>query len=86
MSLSYEDCVQLFCVRCGDVGLDCNCIIYGIDEDKVTHNTIIHMFEYHAIKPEEMTTCMRLKIKENMHIQQRLPPPESQLAFSNQFR
>jgi hypothetical protein len=28
----------------------------------------MHMYEYHAINPEEMTTSMRLKIKENMQI------------------
>lgn len=28
---------------------------------------ITHMDEYHAIIPEEMTTCMKLKIKENIH-------------------
>ena len=85
MSLSYEDCVQLFCVRCGDVGLDCNYIIYGVNEEQAIDNTILHMFEYHAIEPEEMTTCMRLKIKENMYICPS-PPPESQLAFNNQLR
>ncbi|MPZ06836.1 MAG: DUF1059 domain-containing protein [Nitrososphaeraceae archaeon] len=84
MSLAYEDYVQLFCVRCGDVGLDCNCIINGIDEEKVIDNTIIHMLEYHAIKPEEMTMCMRLKIKESMHIQP-LSPTGSQLAYKNHF-
>ena len=67
MSLTYKDCVQLFCIRCEDVGLDCNCTIYGIDEEKVIDNIIIHMFENHAIKPEEMTTCMRLKLRENIH-------------------
>ena len=25
------------------------------------------MYEFHAIKPEEMTTCMRLKIRESVH-------------------
>ena len=25
------------------------------------------MYEYHAIQPEEMTTCMKLKISENIH-------------------
>ena len=28
---------------------------------------ILHMYEFHAIKPEEMTTCMRLKIRESVH-------------------
>jgi len=68
MSQTFEDCLQLFCVRCGDVGLDCNCAIYGISEETVIDDTIIHMFENHAIKPEEMTTCMRLKITENVRV------------------
>ena len=59
---------RTFCVRCKDVGLDCNCTIYGIDEEIVIDNTILHLFENHAIEPEEMTTCMRLKISENVHI------------------
>jgi predicted small metal-binding protein len=67
MSETYEDCIQLFCVRCGDVGLDCNYTIYGISEETVIDNTILHMFENHAIEPEGMTTCMRLKIMENIH-------------------
>jgi hypothetical protein len=29
-------------------------------------DTIIHMEEYHAINPEEMTTCMRLKIRRHV--------------------
>ena len=31
-------------------------------------NAVIHMYEYHAIIPEEMTTCMKLKISENIHL------------------
>jgi len=68
MSQTFEDCLQLFCVRCGDVGLDCNCAIYGISEETVIDDTIIHMSENHAIKPEEMTTCMRLQITENVRV------------------
>ena len=84
MSQAYEDCIQLFCVRCEDVGLDCNCTIYGISEEIVVDNTIIHMTEYHAIKPEEMTTCMRMKIREKMHVHHS-PLPTSQLVYNSQF-
>ena len=83
MSQTYEDCIQIFCIRCQDVGLDCNFIIYGISEENVIYNTILHMFEYHAIEPNEMTTCMRLKIVENIHICHS-PPLESQLVYNNQ--
>ena len=64
----FEDCIRSFCIRCEDVGLDCNCIIYGNTAEKVLDETFMHMFEYHAINPEEMTTSMKLKIKENMQI------------------
>ncbi|MPZ06954.1 MAG: DUF1059 domain-containing protein [Nitrososphaeraceae archaeon] len=68
MSQTFEDCIRSFYIRCEDVGLDCNCIINGNTEEKVANETFLHMFEYHAITPDEMTTCMRLKIKENMQI------------------
>lgn len=44
----FEDCIRSFCIRCEDVGLDCNCIIYGNTAEKVVDETFMHMFEYHA--------------------------------------
>jgi predicted small metal-binding protein len=84
MSLAYEDCIQLYCVRCEEVGLDCSCVIYGINEEQVIETTILHMFENHAIKPEEMTTCMKLKIKENIHAHPALSI-RGQLENNNHF-
>ena len=81
MSQTYDDCIQLFCVRCKDVGLDCACIIYGINEETVIYNTILHMLEHHAIKPEEMTTDMKLKILENIYVH--YPPPLTSPSFYN---
>jgi predicted small metal-binding protein len=84
MSQSYEACLQeLFCVCCKDVGLDCNCTIYGINEETAIYNTILHMFEYHAIEPNEMGTGMGLKIMENVHVHHS-PPPRSKLVYNNQ--
>jgi len=68
MSQTFEDLAQSFCVRCADIGLDCNCVIFGMNEKEVMYETIIHMCEYHAIDPEEMTACMRLKIRKNIHL------------------
>lgn len=68
MSQIFEDCIRSFYIRCENIGLDCNCIIYGNTAEKVVDETFMHMFEYHAINPEEMTTSMRMKIKENMQI------------------
>jgi predicted small metal-binding protein len=85
MSQTYEECIQQFCIRCSDVGLDCNCIIYGINEEQVIYNTIIHMLEYHAINPAEMTTCMKLKIKEKMLAQHHSPLPSSPSSYNNSF-
>ena len=58
--------MRLFCIRCADVGLDCNYIIFGASEGEAMKNAMVHMFDYHAIDPEEMTTCMRLRIKEKI--------------------
>ena len=63
---TFEACVTHF-IRCVDVGLNCDCIIYGISENNVVNSAIIHMYEYHAINLEEMTTCMKLKIGKNIH-------------------
>jgi predicted small metal-binding protein len=67
MSQQVEDTARLFCVRCADVGLDCNYVIVSSGEKKVIDKTIMHMSQYHAINPEEMTTCMKLKIRENVY-------------------
>ena len=40
------------------------------------------MLEYHAIKPEEMITCMKLKILENVQAHQS-PPPTSHSSYNN---
>jgi hypothetical protein len=84
MSQTYDDCIQLFCVRCKDVGLDCNCSICGMNEETVTYNTILHMLEYHAIKPEEMTSCMKLKILESICVHQS-PPLTSLSSYNSHF-
>jgi predicted small metal-binding protein len=84
MSQTYEDYVQLFCIRCEDVGLDCNCTIYGVNRETAVYNTAVHMFEYHAIKLEEMTACMKLKIKENVRVYHS-PSPKSPSSFKNYF-
>jgi predicted small metal-binding protein len=64
---SNEDWARSFCLRCADVGLDCDCVVFGSSEMNTLDKTIMHMLDHHAIKPEEMTTCMKLKIKENVH-------------------
>lgn len=56
-----------FYIRCADVGLNCKCLIYGTSENNIIHSTVAHMYEYHAIKPDEMTACMKIKINRNIH-------------------
>jgi predicted small metal-binding protein len=68
MSQTFEDLSRSLCVRCSDVGLDCNCIIFGMNEKKVMDKTIIHMFEYHAINPQEMTSQMKSNVRENTRL------------------
>ena len=84
MSQTYENCMQTFCIRCEDVGLDCNRTNYGISEERVVYDTILHMLEYHAIKPEEMTACMKLKILENIRVHHS-PLPAGPSSYNNHF-
>jgi predicted small metal-binding protein len=67
MTQQSEGLFRYCIVRCSDVGLDCGHVIFGNNEYAVMHNALLHMQEYHAIIPEEMTTCMKLKIRENIH-------------------
>lgn len=66
MSQRFEDSGRHFSVRCSGVGLECDCVISGMNEKFVMDETVRHMFEHHAINPEEMTACMRIKIRENI--------------------
>lgn len=68
MSQRFEDYARPFSVRCSDVGLDCNCVIFGMSEEKVMDESMTHMYEYHAINPEEMTSVMKWRIKESVRI------------------
>ncbi len=52
--------------RCVHVGLDCDCVMNGATEEDVMRKAIEHIWQYHATKPEEMTSEMKVKIKENI--------------------
>ena len=54
-------------LACRDVGLDCNYIIKGITEENVMKDAKQHNWEIHSIKPEEMTSVMKDRIKDNIH-------------------
>ena len=51
---------------CEHVGLDCGCVVNAATEKDVMAKAIEHMWEYHAIKQEEMTSEMKVKIKERI--------------------
>jgi predicted small metal-binding protein len=58
-------------LACRDVGLDCDYIIKGETEEEIMKNAVQHAWEIHAIKPEEMTSEMKVRIKDNIHISSR---------------
>ena len=68
MSQTFDGLLRSLCVRCSDIGLDCYYVTFGNKKEKVMDNAITHMIEYHAINPDEMTTCMRLEIRRNIHL------------------
>ena len=51
---------------CRDVGLDCDYIIKGETEEEIMKNAVQHAWQIHAIKPEEMTSEMKVRIKDNI--------------------
>ena len=57
---------KLKALACRDVGLDCGYIIEGETEQEIEKSAAQHVWEVHAIKPQEMTSEMKVKIKENI--------------------
>lgn len=53
-------------LTCRDVGLDCDFVMNGSTEGEVLNKANDHAWKVHAIKPEEMTSEMKVKIKENI--------------------
>jgi predicted small metal-binding protein len=53
-------------LSCRDVGLDCDFVMEGVSEEEVLNKAQRHAYEVHAIKPEEMTSDMKVKIQENI--------------------
>jgi predicted small metal-binding protein len=53
-------------LACRDVGLDCDFVMEGVSEEEVLNKAQQHAYEVHAIKPEEMTSEMKVKIQENI--------------------
>lgn len=53
-------------LTCRDVGLDCDFVMNGSTEEEVLIKANDHAWKVHAIKPEEMTSEMKVKIKENI--------------------
>jgi predicted small metal-binding protein len=49
-------------VICEQVGFACDYVIDGETDDDVMRKAVEHIWEYHAIKPEEMTSDMKAKI------------------------
>ncbi len=53
-------------VLCEQVGFSCDYVIDGETDEDVMRKAVEHIWEYHAIKPEEMTSDMKAKIKEKI--------------------
>ena len=53
-------------VSCGQLGLSCDYVIQAETEEEIMKQAVEHIWEHHAIKPEEMTSEMKVKIKENI--------------------
>jgi predicted small metal-binding protein len=54
-------------IACRDVGLDCDHIIKVTIEEGFLKHAEEHYSEMHAIEPEEMTSEIKAKIKDNIH-------------------
>ena len=53
-------------LACRDVRLDCDFVMERVSEEEVLNKAQQHAYEVHAIKPEEMTSELKVKIQENI--------------------
>jgi predicted small metal-binding protein len=53
-------------LACRSVGLDCDYIIKGMTEEELLKNAEQHYSEIHAIEPEEISSEMKVRIKNNI--------------------
>jgi predicted small metal-binding protein len=53
-------------LACHDVGLDCDFVIEGTTEEEVIFKAQQHAYDIHAIRPEEMTSEMKIRVRENI--------------------
>jgi predicted small metal-binding protein len=53
-------------VSCGRLGLSCDYVIQAETEEEIMKQAVEHIWEHHAIKSREITSEMKVKIKENI--------------------
>ena len=53
-------------LACCDVGLDCEFVMDGSTEEDILNKANDHAWKVHAIKPEEMTSEMKVKIRDSI--------------------
>lgn len=46
-------------VTCGQLGLSCDYVIQAETEEEIMKKTVEHLWEYHAIRQEEMTSDIK---------------------------
>ncbi|MDQ6863304.1 MAG: DUF1059 domain-containing protein [Thermoproteota archaeon] len=46
--------------------LSCDYVIQAETDEEIMQKTVEHIWEHHAIKPEEMTSEMKVRINENI--------------------
>jgi predicted small metal-binding protein len=54
-------------LACHDIGLDCGYMIEGETEEDIIKSAEQHIWEIHAIQPEEITSEMKDGITQNIH-------------------
>jgi predicted small metal-binding protein len=53
-------------LACRDVGLDCEFVMDGSTEEDILNKANDHAWKVHAIKPEEMASEMKVKIRDSI--------------------
>jgi predicted small metal-binding protein len=53
--------------KCSSVGFDCKFVAKGKTEDEILAQCAAHATKDHGMKPEDITSVLKEKIKSNIH-------------------
>jgi predicted small metal-binding protein len=65
--MSYAQNIPMLKLKCKDAGFDCKFVAKGKTEEEIMQKAVEHAMKDHGMKPEDMTSEMKEKIRSHIH-------------------